>query len=79
MQLLNVKHDEAKWTEWWDSTALITAEVGHLILKPSAHTCHTTSISHLANGGWITASIHSINDYSRNIMGQDYDCEWLMW
>lgn len=43
-----------------DETILLTAaEVGHLILKPSAHTCHTTSISHLADGGQITATIHS--------------------
>jgi hypothetical protein len=68
-----------------DETIMLTAaEVGHLILKPSAHICHTTSISHLADGGQITATIHSknimlfllfflINDYSSNFMGQDYE------
>jgi len=60
---------------------LTAAEVGHLILKPSARTCHTTSISHLADGGQVTDTIHSknimlfllfflINDY---FMGCDYE------
>jgi hypothetical protein len=68
-----------------DETKMLTAaEVGHLTLKPSAHTCHTTFISHLADGGQITATIHSknimlfllfflINDNSSNLMGQDYE------
>jgi len=68
-----------------DETIMLkAAEVRHLILKPSAHTCHTTAISHLADGGQITATIHSknimlfllfflINDYSRNFVGQDYE------
>jgi hypothetical protein len=70
-----------------DETILLTAaEVRHHVLKPSVHTCHTTSISHLAGGGQITATIDSknimlfllfflINDFSRNFMGQEYDHE----
>jgi hypothetical protein len=54
--------NSARQSEQDDETILLTnAGVGHHILKPSAHTCCSTAIHHLAEGGQVTATVHSEN------------------